>query len=504
MYSPSLKGWNSSTRLSRGLDALQIALAVLATALGLRGEGHALAWLGLAVALPILRAALSPAYERRLYGWLGRGGAAPLWPAALLCVVLPATALFLANNRHGVGGDDWPVVSTACSLASEGSFRLDRRLAVASIHFSDDTPDGLPYGVLRRGDGVYSKYPYGMVPFALPFAALARLGGADLMSVEVVGRISKWAGAWTTAWALGLFWLLARRLAGPRPAAWGTLFLTLGSALFSICGQSLCQHSGLAFWLLVVLTVEFRETDSPVRGGYLLQGLACGMMLACRPTAALMVVPLGMWLLVRSLRRAVLVTATTCLVYAPWALLYLSIHGSPMGPYILHLEAGERMWHWPSTDVVAATLISPGRGLLVYQPWLLVALVGALLWRSLPRVPQRGPAGWRLFCLAVFLLHLLMVSCFRIWWGGHCWGTRYLAEVMPLLALLCLQPLALLTRRPAGVACFSALLVVSFALHAAAIFGHADYWNARVDVDNRPEMVWSWSRAPFLDAFARR
>jgi hypothetical protein len=222
------------------------------------------------------------------------------------------------------------------------------------------------------------------------------------------------------------------------------------------------------------------------------------MMLACRLSSALIVAPLGLWLLVRDPRRAAAVTAFACLAYAPWAAVHGRVYGSPFGPAVGWLTGS--LWNWPDANAVAATLVSPGRGLLVYQPWLLAGLAGGLLlWRRSDRTP--GPAGWRWFCLAVFVLHLGMVSCFRIWWGGHCWGTRYLAEVLPLLALLCLRPLAVLARRRAGVVLLAVLLLAGFAVHVANLFGPAVYWNGRVDVDNRPEMVWSWSQAPFLDAF---
>jgi hypothetical protein len=476
------------------VNVLHFAFLILVSALALRGEGPSLLWLGLGLLPAILRAALSPDHERRLRGWMRKGG----WRAAAIGVVLPAAALFLANNRQAVGGDEWPVISTVCSLVSEGTLRLDGRVALAARAFSEDRRDGLPYGVVRTEQGMYSKYPYGMVPFALPFAVLARLAGANLAESEVHGRIAKWAGAWTTACSLGLFWLLARRSGGPRPARWATLFLTLSSALFTVCGQALCQHSGLVFWLLVVLLVEFRRTERTRRGGVAWQGLACGMMLACRPTAALLVVPLGAWVLLRSPRRATLLTAATCLAYVPWAALYMSIYGSPIGPYASYL-GNESHWTWPSLNAAAATLVSPGRGLLIYQPWLLAGLVGGVVLLRRPERELRAPTGWRWFCAGVCGLYMGMISCFNIWWGGHCYGTRYLAEVLPLLALLCLRPIAALLRRPAGITFTATLLLVGFGIHASAIFGYADSWNGRVDIDYRPEMVWSWSHAPFFD-----
>jgi len=74
-------------------------------------------------------------------------------------------------------------------------------------------------------------------------------------------------------------------------------------------------------------------------------------------------------------------------------------------------------------------LISPGKGLLVFSPVLLLGFLGF-------------PSFWRrsrveaLFIAGAFLVYLALYSLIPVsWHGGVCWGPRYLLPVMPLMLI---------------------------------------------------------------------
>jgi hypothetical protein len=98
----------------------------------------------------------------------------------------------------------------------------------------------------------------------------------------------------------------------------------------------------------------------------------------------------------------------------------------------------------------------------------------------------------------VVLLQIGLVSAWRGWWGGYCWGSRLLAEVVPLLALLCLPALAVLWRRAWGCRLVVAAGVLSFLLHLPAVHYQADEWNIDRKIDSNPARLWSWGDAPFF------
>src|SRR5262249_26519706 len=149
----------------------------------------------------------------------------------------------------------------------------------------------MPYFLLVGRRGVYSAYPSGMVTFAAPVVAAARVTGADLDQTRVREHLEKLAACWVTVGCLALFFLLALHRVGPAPAWAMTALLATGSVLYSTVGQALWQHGGVILCMLAALLLEFRQARRPALSMTLLQGGACALMVACRLSSALFVLP---------------------------------------------------------------------------------------------------------------------------------------------------------------------------------------------------------------------
>src|SRR5262249_20985778 len=152
-----------------------------------------------------------------------------------------------------------------------------------------------------------------------PAAAAAHLVGADLDSPHVHDRLEKATAAWLAALCLGLFLLLALQLAPFNPAWMTALMLGTGSVMFTTIGPALWQHGGVIFWSLLVLLTEFRSHERPRLSDILLQGFAFAMMLACRLSSVIFILPFTVWVLFRSPARALALGLFSVLAFAPWA-----------------------------------------------------------------------------------------------------------------------------------------------------------------------------------------
>jgi chromate transport protein ChrA len=486
------------------------ALAILG--LCFRGTGRHELWLALVLGVSFLGLTVSSTYRRwalrlvrALWGdvenFAASSGKRP-WRAACLLVMLPAALLFFTSSHNLMMGDSRPVILTAARLVTGGDLELSEFVPPPE----SAAPAGrVPYYLRRTPAGVYSNYPAGMLQFALPVALIARCLGADLQASQVHERLEKWTASWLAAACLGLFFLLALHLADPAPAAMVTLLLAVGSVMFTTVAQGLWQHGGLIFWALVALLAEFDRRPRPAWTSTLLPGVACGLMLACRLTSAVFIVPFGVWVLLRCPRRAVFLAGWACAAYAPWALLYESIYGNLFGPSLSLVTGlgGGSLW----LRTLPGLLVSPGRGLLVYQPWLVLLAVAPLGWFVPAHLREHRPApprGWAWCCAAAVVLHLGLLTAWPMWWGGACWGSRLLAESVPLLALLCLQPVAVLWRTLAGRPVVMALVLLSCLVHMPAVYLRAEDWDMAADVDHHPAVLWSWSDPPFLYPLLRR
>jgi len=482
----------------RAVDWPQALVTLAACFMLLRRGNQQWYWISLPLLLPAIRAAFSASYREFLVDWLQQlwlsaadfsTAQGPLpWRASLVFVALPSSLLFLSNGRTLTCGDTWPVVPTACQLTITGSVDLAPCLdRTPPCYFRDG--ESLPYCTLARQGAVYSNYPAGMVPFALPLTGLAQLTGARLDRPGTGLRLEKWTATMVASLSLAMFFLIALHLAPPAPALLTTTLLAVGSVMTSTASQALWQHGGVIFWSLVILLAEFRQRERPRAIHAALQGIACAMMLACRLSSIVFLGPFFGWLLMRRPRHTLLLAAIAVTAYLPWALAYASIYGNIFGPATAQLEGS--WWAGVSGDSLHGLLASPGRGLFVYQPWLALA---AFAW--IPARKETAPRGWRSFCLTVLALQISLVAMWRIWWGGHCWGSRLLADAIPLGALLCVPAVAFLWNSRAGRPLLLTLLAASFLMHAPVLYGEGLAWNRLCDA--RPNLLWSWREPPFL------
>ena len=139
-------------------------------------------------------------------------------------------------------------------------------------------------------------------------------------------------------------------------------------------------------------------------------------------------------------------------------------------------------------------LLSPGKSVFIYAPWLLLVLPACLS----RRVRQRmGLFSWGL--LATVVLHLLIYSAHTFWAGAFGWGVRFHVFLMPLVMV----PIAIwvdgLSLRRAGRIGLTALATVSIAVQLVGNalntglehFQHPEYYSGH-DLLVPEEAAWTW------------
>lgn len=458
----------------RLLSPITVVLSLsIAVVYGLQASGN---WYAAHRVVPIIGglASLGVAFLSAPSGLITYFGRLSNRRFAFWCVALPVYGLFCFSSAELCSGDTKPVLPTTVQMLRHGNRDLSGwnddgrwRMYVCGEY---------PY-FLRRSDerpGLYSAYPAGMELFALPAAAAIVTSGVEATASRI-NTAERITSRLLTASILALFFLLASHFA-TRLTAWiATLLLATGSTFASTTPNELWQQGGVAFWMLVVLLCEAKG-----RARWL-QAFACAAMLACRPSAVTFLVPFGFWLLTQDWRRAVTLTARSILLFLPWAILYWRHYGTPFGPSMMMLHGD-----WYPARHLAGVLVSPGRGVFVYQPWLLLLVL-----------PFRF--AWSRMLLGVAFAHTLLIASWPIWWGGHCWGSRLMTEAVLVGGLLILPALEWLLAKRWGGWLVAGLVLLGLALHVPGSFGSAIAWNAvPVAVDAQPQRLWDWRDPPML------
>ena len=370
------------------LDGLTAILAAGGLVMMFSARADYARWPLLGLLLPGLRVLASSAYRQRLLAVLrgyrasvdafARGGGVVPWAPAAWLVAAPVFLLYLTNATIEGAIDTRPIIPTAVSLVREADWSLDEF----------DRP-GQPRGLRRvdgavlkcfqeRGGRIYTAYPPGIVAFAVPVAAMARVCGADLDTFWVQLRLEKITAALLGSLCLGLFFLAACRVGPPSAATVATAMLAVASGMFSTVGTGLWQHGAVVFWILAVLLVELRSSGHPLRGGTAVQAIGCAALLACRPTAVILVAGVGLWILARAPRRAIVTMFAAAVCYLPCMAFYHVLYGNVLGPASISTHMSKDLWHFGEIVPLLGVLASPSRGLLIYQPWAVLAALSAV------------------------------------------------------------------------------------------------------------------------------
>ena len=214
--------------------------------------------------------------------------------------------------------------------------------------------------------------------------------------------------------------------------------------MISTVGHALWQHGGVIFLSLLFFLLEFQFSGRRAAAISVIQGACLGMMLACRPSACMIVAVTTAWIAWQSRRRSLLLMLGIAAGYVPWAILYECLYGMALGP--TQSQMGASNWGLSGNSLLSV-LASPSCGLFVYQPWLLIVALSPFVRNAntpLPRTSAAFPPAWGAYCAVLIVLQVLLVANWRCWWGGDCWGSRLLADVVPLALLYCgMQPMEL-------------------------------------------------------------
>ncbi|MBM7515400.1 hypothetical protein [Nocardioides nitrophenolicus] len=385
------------------------------------------------------------------------------WVPAVLLAVL-AVGYGVTASRGAVSLDVWSANLASWSIGTTGTplTDLDRFPALADN-------DLRATWVVQRADGrdVVGRAP-GTVAAAVPAYALAHLFGASGMSIVPGGLTA----ALLTAIAITLLFLALRERLGERPALAASLVLGLTTPVWSVAADGVWPHTLTVLGILGMAWAAERER-------WWLLGLFGGVALWGRLHAAVICAVVGLLLAWWRRRPDLLLkTGAACgamlglmMVWTQW------MYGrwDPTAAYDVGVFVSIAQDQGLDGLNLAGFLVSPGRGMLVWTP-ILVLLLPALVrsWRALPdwsRALAVGGVGYTAVQLAL--------NAFK---GGEAFfGYRIGLEL-----LACLAPaLALSTPRIGTV---GRRLLVPVIVAQAAVFG----FGALAGPDTAPRISSTW------------
>jgi hypothetical protein len=305
--------------------------------------------------------------------------------------------------------------------------------------------------------------------------------------VDAAHRQEKYTAAFITAVSVIVFALLCGQLGFSHWLTAGlTIFYAFGSQALSTSSQLLWQHGpGVLFILLAFLCFTRLKTRA-TRAGAVCFALAWAVAVAIRPMNILIVGPLVALALRRFPHKAFMLLPAGMVgsLVITYNLYYFGTLGGgyatqPFG--LAQLGSG-----------VAGLLLSPGRGLFLYFPVAVVALLLAIQ----HRVWADNDVARAV--LVSFVAAVLFYGSYEYWHGGASIGPRYMTEIQPLLLILLglARP-----ARAAGALCFGVLLPYCIFVQVVGAYATGP---SRWNVDRVPDgaaALWDFRDNPIAHAF---
>lgn len=410
-------------------------------------------------------------------------------------------AVFLASPNHPITDSHFTLLLSE-NLLRHHSFILDRYFVrpLDPARYPRLRPEGYPTQIRKENGHLYYFFPAGSSVLSIPLVAVMNRFGLSAVNpdrtynMENERRMQAIVAALLMAALAAVLFITARLYLSLGLSMAAALVACLGTQIWSTASRALWSVTWQLFLFgLILLLLAAHE----VRGRKL-PAVTLATLLACayfvRPTSVVFIAAVSLYVL--AYERGLLAR------YAAAAVLWLSgfvgysyLHYAR--PLPAYYQAGrlslEGFW-----THVTGNLIAPSRGLLVFSP--VVVLVAYWLVRERRRLPSRRLVWPALLAVGA---HLAAISCFPDWTGGHSYGPRLTADLVPWLFLLGVLGLRALLDHAAESGPESSTGRRRGQLVAAAVLG---LWG--VFVHGRGAMAaetWRWNTAPQLDPnFSRR
>jgi hypothetical protein len=336
-------------------------------------------------------------------------------------------------------------------------------------------------------DRVCSIFPPGVAFLAFPFFLPFVLAGSDPLNLGLLVRVGHVAAATIEVIATLLLWSLMRRFVSARWALALVLLYFLGTSVRTIASQALWQHAGVhltvAFALWLVLSSRpvalWRE---------LAAGAALGFGTVVRQTTGLLVP----FLPAARIRATVLAFIGAAIGVTPLLVYNALAFGNP-------LEQGYGTKPFDTSPLIGlyGLLVSPSRGLFVYEPYMIFAFATIVLLK-----PGRDFLELRLLSLVyAWAATAILYSTYAEWWGGRVFGPRFLDDLAPVLFVLLAWGIGhgLLARWPVRIAFWICAAWSLLIFQAAAFVYDQNTWDLNpTNINFDPSRLLDWSDPQWL------
>jgi hypothetical protein len=364
----------------------------------------------------------------------------------------------------------------------------------------DDMPE--PYQLWNYSGHILYSYPAGTSILSVPFVKILNLYGLSAVNTDKTynqtsdTKIQRIIASFLMSCLACIIYLIASEYLNAKWSVFIALTAAFGTSIFSTASRALWSHTWGAFLSGIVVLLMVKNEKSGKLNPYLLATLLSWMYF-CRPTFSTTIMCISVFILLYY-RSVFLKYALTGIF---WFLLFLAYNKYAYNQFIHDYYTAALLSTDTYLEAFIGNLISPSRGVFVYSPFLFVALIVVTF-------NYKRLCSQRMLCLAliVFISHLAAISVAIMWYGGGCYGPRFMTDVIVWLILVAVIALNwILSSANSSIKSLIVITaIISVLLHGVGAYSRSanTTWHAGTgNSDSNYFKLWSWKNAQFLEPF---
>ena len=403
-------------------------------------------------------------------------------------------------NKLAIQSEDTvPAIFLPVAIIKEKTLYLDTyyNTLIGKFPHPDDKQQirGLTPFYLKKIDGHYASAFTLISGFlAVPVYFLPLKLGLPVNWENLI-ILSKISSALIMALSGGFFYLLLKKQFSldEKKASTLTYVFLFATVNFAMLSQSLWQHGTLQLFSILGLyfVLDHLKSSNFKPFSAFIGGLFYGLAILSRPTAGLGFLFIGIFALIklnnlRSILKTGIFVALGVLVNVAFFFWYNN-------KYYVGIEnqgyASQLFGSWLSPFPISfiGVWFSPSKGILTYSPVFLFSFVGfyIALKKGLKENLQY------LFYFLIVIIHTLVISFWKHWYGGYSFGYRMSSDIIPYLVLL-MVPYLKSSWYDKKHFLFSFLFVFSILVQVFGIIFFDGIWHAAYDTGFK-NTSWLWS-----------
>lgn len=404
---------------------------------------------------------------------------------ALIFVLFVAFVAVLSAKVRYTGSDPRATLLLSESIIRHGTLKLD--------NYGSDALESYGYVIHKKNGHYYSYFPIGTSLASIPFVVIANGLGREMLSSE--GRVQVVISAVVSIAILLFLFGLARLFLDSNNALLISSVFWFGTSFSSTIGTALWSHDFAVLFALMAVYFSVKSVQMGQSVPWYLIAVLLFSAYLCRPTLAILAPFVLVFLFSYSRVGAIKSGMLLATLFVAFILFSLHEFGQALPDYYLPQRLnGERFY-----EALYGNVFSPARGLLIYSPFL------AFSWLCIKYSEKtwKISKAWLAIGIGWPVAHLIFISRFPHWWGGHSYGSRLMVDALPGLFLLTLYTWprnirAVIGKMPVWLLILSCL----FSMAANTIQGlfnkYTVEWNGSPNVDEHPEYLFDWNYPQFL------